>query len=84
MTVRADSSVATESFVAAHPVEDFVRTGFASEDGKTRTYFEPDAELLLSEQFAAAYCLWNPRLNECRGFFAPGATTQSRKNRSAT
>lgn len=56
MSVRADSSVATASFVAAHSVQDFVRTGFASEGARTRTYFGPDAELLLSEQFAAAYC----------------------------
>ena len=57
MTVRADSSVATASFVAAHSVQDFVHAGFASDGGKTRTYFGPDAEVLLSDQFAAAYCL---------------------------
>ena len=57
MTVRADSSVSTASFVAAHSVQDFVASGFASLGERVRTYFGPDAELLLSEQFATAYCL---------------------------
>ncbi|MGH7653299.1 MAG: carboxypeptidase-like regulatory domain-containing protein, partial [Gemmatimonadaceae bacterium] len=57
MRVRADSSVATASFVAAHSAQDFVQSGFASNDAHTRSYFGPDAELLLSNEFAAAYCL---------------------------
>jgi len=42
--------------VAAHSVQDFAHTGFANDSAKTRTYFGPDAELLLSDQFAGAYC----------------------------
>jgi hypothetical protein len=57
MRVRADSTdtVAT-SFFAAHSAQDLVRYGFSSNGTASRTYFGPDADVLLSEYFAESYC----------------------------
>lgn len=56
MRVRADSSVDTISFVAARSAEDFVNAGFRHDSAEIRTTFGPDAVVLLSDDFAAAYC----------------------------
>jgi Carboxypeptidase regulatory-like domain len=56
MTVRGDSSVDTASFVAARSAQDFIRLGFASDPTRYATFFGPDANVLLSESFEAAYC----------------------------
>lgn len=56
MQVRADSSVDTISFVAARSAQDFVKFGFRHDSGEIRTTFGPDAIVLLSDDFAAAYC----------------------------
>jgi Carboxypeptidase regulatory-like domain len=57
MRVRGDASTDTVSFVAAHSAEDLMRFGFATEGRRRPTYFGPDADVLLSEDFATAYCL---------------------------
>jgi hypothetical protein len=56
MRVRADSSVDTISFVAARTAQDFVRFGFRHDSAERRITFGPDAVVLLSDEFAAAYC----------------------------
>lgn len=55
--VRSEKAArATASFNAALSVREFVRRGFASDTGAERTYFGPDAEVLLDDAFASAYC----------------------------
>jgi hypothetical protein len=56
MRVRADSSVDTISFVASRSARDFVQFGFRHDSAGRRTTFGPDAVVLLSDDFAAAYC----------------------------
>lgn len=56
MHVQSDSSVDTMSFVAARSGEDFVKFGFRHDSAGVRTNFGPDAIVLLSDDFAAAYC----------------------------
>jgi hypothetical protein len=56
MRVQADSQSASTSFMAAHSAQDLVRFGFATDSTNTATYFGPDADVLLSEYFADAYC----------------------------
>jgi hypothetical protein len=57
MRVESDSADATvKSYVAAHPAEDFVRLGFSTDSLATATYFGPDADVLLNDAFASAYC----------------------------
>jgi hypothetical protein len=57
MRVRIDSGAADQaSFVAAHAAEDFVRLGFSTDSGATQAYFGPDADVLLNDAFAGAYC----------------------------
>lgn len=57
MRVRGDSAdtVAT-TFFAAHSAEDLVRYGFVTDSTITATFFGPDADVLLNDYFAAAYC----------------------------
>jgi hypothetical protein len=57
MRVRADSAdtVAT-SFFAAHSAADLVRYGFSTDSTNTATFFGPDADVLLDDYFAGAYC----------------------------
>jgi Carboxypeptidase regulatory-like domain len=56
LRVRVDSSVDTISFVAARSAQDFVRHGFEHDSANRRTYFGPDAIVLLSDAFATSYC----------------------------
>ena len=56
MRVRADSSVDTISFVASRTAQDFVTSGFRRDSADRRITFGPDAVVLLSDDFAAAYC----------------------------
>ena len=56
MRVRADSSVDTISFVASRMARDFVQSGFRHDSAGRRTTYGPDAVVLLSDDFAAAYC----------------------------
>jgi hypothetical protein len=56
MRVRADSSVDTISFVASRTARDFVQFGFRHDSAGRRTTYGPDAVVLLSDDFAAAYC----------------------------
>lgn len=57
MRVRTDSGESDgASFVAAHEARDFVRFGFSTDSGASGTYFGPDADVLLNDAFASAYC----------------------------
>ncbi|MGH7654508.1 MAG: carboxypeptidase-like regulatory domain-containing protein [Gemmatimonadaceae bacterium] len=57
MRVRTDSGESdAASFVAAHEARDFVRFGFSTDSGASGTYFGPDADVLLNDAFAGAYC----------------------------
>lgn len=57
MTVYVDSvDRTTGSFGAAHKATDFVRRGFVEDGGDTRVFLGPDADVLLDDDFAAAYC----------------------------
>jgi hypothetical protein len=57
MRVRTDTSdAAATSFYTSHSAEDLVRYGFSSDSTVSRTYFLPDADVLLSDYFAEAYC----------------------------
>lgn len=56
-SVRMRSSDrASTSFEAARSAMEFVRSGFARDSGGMRTYFGPDADVMLDEGFAAGYC----------------------------
>ncbi|HEV8409521.1 MAG TPA: carboxypeptidase-like regulatory domain-containing protein, partial [Gemmatimonadaceae bacterium] len=57
LTVRADSATGTaKSFDSAHSATDFVHNGFSTDSDGTRLLFGPDADVLLDDSFAAAYC----------------------------
>ena len=57
MRVRTDSGDSdAASFVAAHAAQDFVRFGFSTDSGPSGAYFGPDADVLLNDAFAGAYC----------------------------
>ena len=57
MRVRTDSGESDQaSFVAAHAAQDFVRLGFSTDSGASGVYFGPDADVLLNDAFAGAYC----------------------------
>lgn len=45
-----------KSFEAANSASDFVRNGFARDSGGSRIIYGPDAEVLLDDAFANAYC----------------------------
>ncbi|HVZ50239.1 MAG TPA: carboxypeptidase regulatory-like domain-containing protein [Gemmatimonadaceae bacterium] len=47
---------ATVSFNATQTAVDFVSRGFVTDTGAARSYLGPDADVLLDEQFASAYC----------------------------
>jgi hypothetical protein len=57
MRVRADSAdtVAT-TFFAPHSAQNLVRHGFSTDSMGRATFFGPDADVLLNEAFAEAYC----------------------------
>lgn len=55
--VESDSAEATgKTYVAAHAASDFVRLGFSTDSLASATFFGPDADVLLSDAFALAYC----------------------------
>src|ERR1035437_10011802 len=57
MRVESDSADGTaKTYVAAHAAADFVRLGFSTDSLASATYFGPDADVLLNDAFAAAYC----------------------------
>ncbi|MFI5233516.1 MAG: carboxypeptidase-like regulatory domain-containing protein [Gemmatimonadales bacterium] len=57
MRVRTDSGESdAASFVAVHAAQDFVRFGFSTDSGASGAYFGPDADVLLNDAFASAYC----------------------------
>lgn len=57
MRVRSDSAdTAATSFFASHSARDLVRYGFSTDSTSTGTFFGPDADVLLNEYFAGAYC----------------------------
>ncbi|HEX7546342.1 MAG TPA: hypothetical protein VF368_06415 [Gemmatimonadaceae bacterium] len=57
MRVESDSADGTaKTYVAAHAAADFVRLGFSTDSLASATYFGPDADVLLNDAFAGAYC----------------------------
>lgn len=57
MRVESDSADGTaKTYTAAHDAADFVRYGFSTDSLASATYFGPDADVLLSDAFAGAYC----------------------------
>ena len=78
MSVHVDSAERTSgSFGAAHTAIDFTRRGFVEDDGSNnQTFLGPDAEVLLDEHFADAYCFHvadpeSARANQVGLGFAP-------------
>jgi hypothetical protein len=57
LNVTADSiSGAAKSFNASHTAKEFVKTGFVVVDTSGQSLFGPDADVLLDDAFASAYC----------------------------
>lgn len=84
MRVRSDSAdTAATSFFASHSAQDLVRYGFSTDSTTTGTYFGPDADVLLSDYFAGAYCFElahgsRARLHEVGLHFVPAEHRQGR------
>jgi hypothetical protein len=56
-SVRIDSSGATTaSFVASHTAGEFARRGFMRDSAGVQHFYGPDADVLLDDAFATAYC----------------------------
>ncbi|HVX38138.1 MAG TPA: carboxypeptidase-like regulatory domain-containing protein [Gemmatimonadaceae bacterium] len=55
-TVRMRTGRTTHPFVAAKPARQFIENGFASAGSSVRTFYGPDADVLLDPAFARAYC----------------------------
>jgi len=56
-TVRVDSAYRSAvSFSAAHNAAEFVRRGFMQAEADGFTFFAPDADVLLDDQFSNGYC----------------------------
>ena len=56
-SVRIDSSGATTaSFVASHTAGEFARRGFMRDSAGVQYFYGPDADVLLDDAFATAYC----------------------------
>lgn len=53
---RRDSGQTSRPFAAIAPPRSFLVTGYMIDDGGSRTYFAPDADVLLDESFAATHC----------------------------
>jgi hypothetical protein len=54
--VRIDSARTDRAFGAALSVDEFLRNGFKSDSGGMDVFYGPDADILLSDGFAAGYC----------------------------
>ena len=54
--VKIDSAPSTRAYSAARSAGAFVQQGFASDSGEDRTFYAPDADVLLDDGFAAGYC----------------------------
>ena len=55
-SVRLDSAQTDRAFGAALSVAEFLRMGFKSDSGGMDVFYGPDADILLSDGFAAGYC----------------------------
>jgi len=55
-SVRIDSAQTDRPFGAALTVADFLAKGFTSDSAGAEVFYGPDAEILLSDGFAAGYC----------------------------
>jgi hypothetical protein len=55
-TVKRSSGTSHQSFVASRPAADFARLGYMYEDASGRTYYAPDADVLLDPSFMTAHC----------------------------
>lgn len=85
MSVFVDSADRTSgSFGAAHKAIDFVRRGFVEDGaGSNQTFLGPDADVLLDDDFAAAYCFHvadpdRSRANQVGLGFAPAERRRER------
>jgi hypothetical protein len=54
--VRYDSAITFLPFAASKSPRDFIRTGFVREASAEMEFYAPDAEVLLSSDFAEGYC----------------------------
>lgn len=75
-SVRIQTGRTTRPFVAAKPARVFIDSGFASTESDPRTFYGPDADVMLDEAFARAYCFQieratRDRINEIGLVFAP-------------
>ena len=56
ISTRLTTGTTTRPFVASASAAEFARRGYMSEDGSGRTFFAPDADVLLDESFATVHC----------------------------
>ncbi|HEX8724892.1 MAG TPA: carboxypeptidase-like regulatory domain-containing protein [Gemmatimonadaceae bacterium] len=55
-TTRTTTGTTGRPFVAVRAAEGFARQGYMARDGGTLTFFAPDADVLLDQEFAATHC----------------------------
>jgi Carboxypeptidase regulatory-like domain len=55
-SVRIDSARTDRAFGAALTIAEFLERGFKSDSGGQNVFYGPDADVLLSDGFAAGYC----------------------------
>jgi hypothetical protein len=55
-TMTRSSGVSSQPFIASRPAHEFARYGYMVEDAGGRTYFAPDADVLLDPTFMTAHC----------------------------
>ncbi len=55
-TTRTTNGTTGRPFVAVREAGEFARQGYMARDGSTLTFFAPDADVLLDQQFAATHC----------------------------
>jgi Carboxypeptidase regulatory-like domain len=56
LETRIANGASTRPFVASASAAEFARSGYMTEDSTGRTYFAPDADVLLDESFASTHC----------------------------
>jgi hypothetical protein len=84
MRVSADTAdAAVTSYFTPHSAQDLVRYGFSSDSTASRGYFGPDADVLLNDYFAEAYCFeiaegGRARPNQVGLHFVPAARRRGR------